>query len=119
MAEELLREGGIIGPELSAIADLRKTASIVDALPAIREQARDWARQWAEEGEGDRQSAPLALKLSAAVLVVGFTYVVVTLAADVLFALADGICMRMLTETDHDFSGTIEAGVIAVRGLLD
>jgi hypothetical protein len=27
--------------------------------------------------------------------------------------------MRMLTETDHDFSGTIEAGVIAVRGLLD
>ena len=39
--------------------------------------------------------------------------------ADVLFALADGICMRMLTETDHDFSGTIEAGVIAVRGLLD
>jgi AcrR family transcriptional regulator len=39
--------------------------------------------------------------------------------ADVLFALADGICMRMLAEPDHDFSGTIEAGVIAVRGLLD
>jgi AcrR family transcriptional regulator len=39
--------------------------------------------------------------------------------ADVLFALADGLCMRMLTETDHDFSATIEAGVVAVRGLLD
>jgi AcrR family transcriptional regulator len=39
--------------------------------------------------------------------------------ADVLFALADGICMRMLAEPDHDFSGAIEAGVIAVRGLLD
>jgi AcrR family transcriptional regulator len=39
--------------------------------------------------------------------------------ADVLFALADGLCMRMLTETDHDFSATIEAGVLAVRGLLD
>jgi AcrR family transcriptional regulator len=39
--------------------------------------------------------------------------------ADVLFALADGLCMRMLTERDHDFSDTIEAGVIAVRGLLD
>src|SRR5689334_9732067 len=34
--------------------------------------------------------------------------------ADVLFALADGICMRMLAEPDHDFSGAIEAGVIAV-----
>ena len=39
--------------------------------------------------------------------------------ADVLFALADGICMRMLSQPDHDFSGAIEAGVIAVRGLLD
>jgi AcrR family transcriptional regulator len=39
--------------------------------------------------------------------------------ADVLFALADGLCMRMLTERDHDFSDTIEAGVVAVRGLLD
>ena len=39
--------------------------------------------------------------------------------SDVLFALADGICMRMLAEPDHDFSAAIEAGVIAVRGLLD
>jgi AcrR family transcriptional regulator len=39
--------------------------------------------------------------------------------ADILFALADGICMRMLAEPDHDFSGAIQAGVIAVRGLLD
>jgi AcrR family transcriptional regulator len=39
--------------------------------------------------------------------------------ADVLFALADGLSMRMLTETDHDFSSTTRAGVLAVRALLD
>jgi AcrR family transcriptional regulator len=39
--------------------------------------------------------------------------------ADVLFSLADGVSMRMLTETDHDFSDTIQAGVLAVRALLD
>ena len=39
--------------------------------------------------------------------------------ADVLFSLADGFSMRMLTETDHDFSQTIRAGVLAVRALLD
>jgi AcrR family transcriptional regulator len=39
--------------------------------------------------------------------------------ADVLFSLADGLCMRMLTETDNDFSETIAAGVLAVRALLD
>jgi AcrR family transcriptional regulator len=39
--------------------------------------------------------------------------------ADVLFSLADGLCMRMLTETDHDFSDTIQAGAVAVRALLD
>ena len=39
--------------------------------------------------------------------------------ADVLFSLADGICLRMLTETDHDFAQTLDAGVLAVRALLD
>jgi AcrR family transcriptional regulator len=39
--------------------------------------------------------------------------------ADVLFSLADGVSMRMLTETEHDFSATIAAGVLAVRALLD
>ena len=39
--------------------------------------------------------------------------------ADVLFSLADGMCMRMLTESDNDFSETIRAGVLAVRALLD
>ncbi|HEY7621458.1 MAG TPA: TetR/AcrR family transcriptional regulator [Solirubrobacteraceae bacterium] len=39
--------------------------------------------------------------------------------ADVLFSLADGMCMRMLTETDNDFSQTIQAGALAVRALLD
>jgi AcrR family transcriptional regulator len=39
--------------------------------------------------------------------------------ADVLFSLADGLCLRMLTETDHDFSQTLSAGVLAVRALLD
>jgi AcrR family transcriptional regulator len=39
--------------------------------------------------------------------------------ADVLFSLADGMSMRMLTETEHDFSATVAAGVLAVRALLD
>src|SRR6266508_757066 len=37
--------------------------------------------------------------------------------ADVLFSLADGVCLRMLTETDHDFAQTLDAGVLAVRAL--
>jgi AcrR family transcriptional regulator len=39
--------------------------------------------------------------------------------ADVLFSLADGVSMRMLTETDRDFSETVKAGVLAIRALLD
>jgi len=39
--------------------------------------------------------------------------------ADVLFSLADGLCLRMLTEPDHDFSQTLSAGLLAVRALLD
>jgi AcrR family transcriptional regulator len=39
--------------------------------------------------------------------------------ADVLFSLADGVSMRMLTEREHDFSATIAAGVLALRGLMD
>lgn len=38
--------------------------------------------------------------------------------ADVLFALADGLAMRLLSEPDHDFGETIAAGVVAVRALL-
>ena len=39
--------------------------------------------------------------------------------ADVLFAMADGVAMRMLTETDHDFGPTVQAGVRAIRALID
>jgi AcrR family transcriptional regulator len=39
--------------------------------------------------------------------------------ADVLFAMADGVAMRMLTETDRDFLPSVEAGVRAVRALID
>jgi AcrR family transcriptional regulator len=39
--------------------------------------------------------------------------------ADVLFSLADGLCLRRLTEPDHDFSQTLSAGMLAVRALLD
>lgn len=37
---------------------------------------------------------------------------------EVLFSLADGVAMRMLTEGDRDFGPTIAAGVIAVRALV-
>jgi AcrR family transcriptional regulator len=39
--------------------------------------------------------------------------------ADVLFAMADGVAMRMLTETDRDFGPSVLAGVLAVRALID
>ncbi len=38
--------------------------------------------------------------------------------AEVLFALADGLALRMLGEPEHDFGETIAAGVVAVRALL-
>ena len=39
--------------------------------------------------------------------------------ADVLFSMADGVTMRMLTERERDFSGSVSAGVLAVRALID
>jgi AcrR family transcriptional regulator len=39
--------------------------------------------------------------------------------ADVLFSMADGVAMRMLTERERDFSGSVSAGVLAVRALID
>jgi AcrR family transcriptional regulator len=38
--------------------------------------------------------------------------------ADVLFAMADGVAMRMLTERDRDFGESIAAGVRAIRALI-
>jgi AcrR family transcriptional regulator len=38
--------------------------------------------------------------------------------ATMLFAIADGLALRMLAEPDHDYSRTIEAGVKAVRPLI-
>jgi AcrR family transcriptional regulator len=39
--------------------------------------------------------------------------------ADVLFSLADGVAVRMLTEPGRDFSATVSAGIASVRALLD
>jgi AcrR family transcriptional regulator len=38
--------------------------------------------------------------------------------ASVLFSLADGLALRMLSEPDHDYGPTVEAGVLAVRQLI-
>jgi hypothetical protein len=38
--------------------------------------------------------------------------------ADVLFALSDGIALRMLADAGREFSDTISAGVLCVRALL-
>jgi AcrR family transcriptional regulator len=38
--------------------------------------------------------------------------------AVVLFSLADGLALRMLSEPEHDYGPTIEAGVLAVRQLI-
>jgi AcrR family transcriptional regulator len=39
--------------------------------------------------------------------------------ADVLFALGDGIALRMLAEPGRDFTASSRAAVLAVRGLID
>jgi AcrR family transcriptional regulator len=39
--------------------------------------------------------------------------------ADVLFSMADGVAMRMLTERERDFGPSVAAGVRAVRALID
>ena len=38
--------------------------------------------------------------------------------AEILFSLADGFAMRMLTEPDRDFSATMGAGITCARALL-
>ncbi len=38
--------------------------------------------------------------------------------AEILFALADGLALRMLLEPDRDFSATMDAGIAAARALL-
>lgn len=38
--------------------------------------------------------------------------------AEVLFSLADGLALRMLTEPERDFTTTVRAGITAVRALL-
>jgi len=38
--------------------------------------------------------------------------------AEILFSIADGFALRMLSEPDRDFSASIDAGVTAVRALL-
>ena len=39
--------------------------------------------------------------------------------ATILFSLADGLALRMLSEPEHDFRETIEAGTACARALLD
>ena len=39
--------------------------------------------------------------------------------ADVLFSMADGVSMRMLTEHDRDFGPSVQAGVAAIRALIE
>ncbi|HEX4563263.1 MAG TPA: TetR family transcriptional regulator C-terminal domain-containing protein, partial [Solirubrobacteraceae bacterium] len=38
--------------------------------------------------------------------------------ADTLFALADGLAMRMLAEPERDFSATVAAAIVGARALL-
>ena len=38
--------------------------------------------------------------------------------AEILFSLGDGLALRMLSEPDRDFTGTVRAGIACVRALL-
>jgi AcrR family transcriptional regulator len=39
--------------------------------------------------------------------------------AEILFAMADGFALRMLTEPERDFEATVTAGIACARALLD
>jgi AcrR family transcriptional regulator len=38
--------------------------------------------------------------------------------AEILFSIADGLALRMLSEPDRDFSATLDAGIACARALL-
>jgi hypothetical protein len=38
--------------------------------------------------------------------------------ADVLFAIGDGLAIRMLAEPERDWAATVDAAVVSVRALL-
>jgi AcrR family transcriptional regulator len=38
--------------------------------------------------------------------------------AEILFSLGDGVALRMLTESERDFTSTLDAGVLCARALL-
>src|SRR4051794_19714702 len=63
----------------------------------------------------DRVAALLAAKQDEGVLDLHAEPEAIT---DVLFALGDGLALRMLAEPERDFSATVDAGVLAVRALL-
>ena len=63
----------------------------------------------------DHLSALLAAKQEEGVLHLHAEPEAIT---DILFALGDGIALRMLAEPDRDYAATVAAGVVAVRALI-
>lgn len=86
-------------------------------LFTLSRRHEDVAAEFAELVRRTREhvAALLAAKQEAGVLRLGAEPEAV---ADVLFALADGMAMRMLAEPERDWSPTVAAGVAAVRHLL-
>jgi AcrR family transcriptional regulator len=102
--EDLLREDpGFIALIFELFTASRHNAEIAAGLAEVMRRTQDHLaeRLEAKEHEG-------VVRLGAPARAV----------STVLFALADGLALRMLTEPDGDHGPAVDAGIEAVRGLL-
>lgn len=81
----------------------RRNSEIALEYADLMRRTREHVARMLEAAERER-----VLKLHAAPEVV----------AEVLFSLADGLALRMLSEPERDFTGTMQAGIACARALL-
>jgi AcrR family transcriptional regulator len=110
--------GGLVASLKEMVVDDPAFITLVFELFTLSRRNEEIAAEFAELLRRTREhvSALLETKRDAGVLRL---HAPPDAVADVLFSMADGVALRMLTETDHDFGPTVEAGVLAVRALID
>jgi AcrR family transcriptional regulator len=99
------------------VADDGEFATVIFELFTIARRNPDVAEEYAELLRRTREhvAAMLEAKATEGVLQLRGDPEAI---ADLLFALGDGLALRMLSEPTRDWSTTIEAGILAVRALV-
>jgi AcrR family transcriptional regulator len=102
--EDLVREDpGFIALVFELFTSSRHNEEVAAGLGALNARVRE---HLAEQLEAKAAEGTIRLGADADAV------------AGVLFALADGLALRMLAEDDHDWRPAIEAGALAVRQLI-